>query len=93
MSIAHQLPDPLSDRQSLPQLIADALRGTIICGRLMPGQPLRRAFLAEHFSASRSDDEHAALCRACRDEDLEGACGILELHLLKTGELLAGCPR
>jgi DNA-binding GntR family transcriptional regulator len=47
------MPNPLSDRQSSPQLIADALREAIICGRLAPGEPLRQESLAMHFSASR----------------------------------------
>jgi DNA-binding GntR family transcriptional regulator len=217
MNTVYQLPNPLSDRQSSPQLIADALREAIICGRLVPGQPLRQESLAAHFSASRiplrealrrlesegwieflpnrgarvsglsaaevreiyeiraslevtalkaalprhtpaslkrvetslhsaqreaqrsryvqrnrdfhaalyapaqrprllamidslhsrgerylrlkldmpshkskSDEEHESLVTACRDGNLEQACGILESHLLETGELLAG---
>jgi DNA-binding GntR family transcriptional regulator len=53
MAQVYQLPKPLSDRQSSPQLIADALREAIISGRLAPGEPLRQESLATHFSASR----------------------------------------
>lgn len=53
MDTVYQLPNPLSDRRSSPQLIADALRQAIICGQLVPGQPLRQESLAAHFSASR----------------------------------------
>jgi DNA-binding GntR family transcriptional regulator len=53
MAQVYQMPKPLSDRQSSPQLIADALREAIICGRLAPGEPLRQESLATHFSASR----------------------------------------
>jgi DNA-binding GntR family transcriptional regulator len=53
MVAVYQLPNPLSDRQSSPQLIADTLREAIICGRLAPGEPLRQESLATHFNASR----------------------------------------
>lgn len=53
MENLHQLAKPLSDRQSSPQLMADALRQAIICGHLAPGQALRQESLAAHFSASR----------------------------------------
>ncbi|HTV95032.1 MAG TPA: GntR family transcriptional regulator [Steroidobacteraceae bacterium] len=53
MGRVYQFGNPLSERQDSPRLIADALRGAIIQGRLLPGEPLRQEQLAAHFKVSR----------------------------------------
>jgi DNA-binding GntR family transcriptional regulator len=45
--------NPLSGRQSWPQVIAESLRQAIIEGQLGPGESLRQENLAQHFCVSR----------------------------------------
>jgi DNA-binding GntR family transcriptional regulator len=54
MSIAtYPFNNPLADRQSTPEMIAEALRRAIIEGLLSPGESLRQENLAKHFAVSR----------------------------------------
>ena len=45
--------NPLSGRQSSPEVIAESLRQAIIEGQLLPGESLRQEMLAQHFAVSR----------------------------------------
>jgi DNA-binding GntR family transcriptional regulator len=45
--------NPLSGRQSSPEMIAECLRQAIIEGQLGPGESLRQENLAQHFCVSR----------------------------------------
>jgi DNA-binding GntR family transcriptional regulator len=45
--------NPLLDRQSSPDVIAESLRTAIISGQLKPGESLRQEHLARHFAVSR----------------------------------------
>ena len=45
--------NPLSGRQSSPEVIAECLRQAIIEGQLGPGESLRQENLAQHFCVSR----------------------------------------
>jgi DNA-binding GntR family transcriptional regulator len=45
--------NPLSRRQSSPEVIAESLRQAIIDGQLEPGESLRQENLAQHFCVSR----------------------------------------
>ena len=45
--------NPLSGRQSSPEVIAESLRQAIIAGQLPPGESLRQEMLAQHFAVSR----------------------------------------
>jgi DNA-binding GntR family transcriptional regulator len=49
----YRFDNPLADRQSSPELIAESLRRAIIEGLLSPGESLRQENLANHFAVSR----------------------------------------
>ncbi|HEY0746129.1 MAG TPA: GntR family transcriptional regulator [Steroidobacteraceae bacterium] len=53
MIATYRFDNPLADRQSSPEMIAEALRRAIIEGLLSPGESLRQENLAKHFAVSR----------------------------------------
>jgi DNA-binding GntR family transcriptional regulator len=50
---SYDFENPLSGRQSSPEVIAESLRQAIIGGQLVPGESLRQENLAQHFCVSR----------------------------------------
>jgi DNA-binding GntR family transcriptional regulator len=50
---SYDFENPLSGRQSSPEVIAESLRQAIIEGQLGPGESLRQENLAQHFCVSR----------------------------------------
>src|ERR1700691_5129459 len=50
---SYDFDNPLSGRQSSPEVIAESLRQAIIQGQLGPGESLRQENLAQHFCVSR----------------------------------------
>lgn len=53
MPFDDRLLNPLRDRRSAPQLIAESLRAAIVNGTLQPGEALRQDVLAQHYAVSR----------------------------------------
>lgn len=53
MPLDNRLFNPLRDRRSAPQLIAESLRAAIVNGTLQPGEALRQDVLAQHYAVSR----------------------------------------
>lgn len=53
MPLDNRLLNPLRDRRSAPQLIAESLRAAIVNGTLQPGEALRQDVLAQHYEVSR----------------------------------------
>lgn len=53
MPLDKRLHNPLRDRRSAPQLIAESLRAAIVNGTLQPGEALRQDVLAQHYAVSR----------------------------------------
>jgi DNA-binding GntR family transcriptional regulator len=53
LNTSYSFSNPLSGRQSSPEIIAESLRQAIIEGQLGPGETLRQQNLAQHFDVSR----------------------------------------